>query len=53
MVLEEEFNGVDSFKCEECGFHFEEKDLAEKCESYCRDKGVCSSEITKNALERN
>lgn len=53
MVLKERFEGEDSFQCEECGFHFKDKDLAEKCEEFCREKGMCNSQITEKALERN
>ena len=53
MVVKEKFEGQESFRCEECGFHFEEEDTAERCENYCRKKGMCNSEITKKALERS
>ncbi|MFB6115386.1 MAG: hypothetical protein ABEK04_03760 [Candidatus Nanohalobium sp.] len=52
MVKKEKFEGEEAFKCEECGMHYQEKDLAEKCERYCREKGMCNSEITEKSLER-
>lgn len=53
MVVQEKFEGEKSFKCEECGFHFKEKDVAVTCENFCRDRGICNSNITEKALERN
>jgi hypothetical protein len=52
MVCRDDFQGQESFKCEECGFHYEEKELAEKCEEFCREKGVCNFDITTESLER-
>lgn len=52
MVEKEGFKGVDSFKCEICGFHYTQKKQAEKCEESCVE-GRCSDEITKNSLERS
>lgn len=52
MVVQEKFDGEDSFKCEECGFHFRKENLAEKCENYCKEKSMCNSKITEKALER-
>ncbi len=33
MVVEEEYSGQESYRCEECGFHYKEKRMAEKCEA--------------------
>lgn len=52
MVLEERFDGDDAFRCEVCGFHYEEQATAERCEDFCREHGSCSSTITEQALER-
>lgn len=45
--------GRDFFRCEECGFHFESRELAERCEKSCSEQGVCSSEITAESVERS
>ena len=37
--------------CEECNFKYETKDLAEKCEAYCKENHSCSMEITKHAIQ--
>lgn len=39
------------YQCEECGFHYEERGWAEKCELWCKEHHSCNLEITANALE--
>lgn len=39
------------YQCEECGFHYESKETAEKCEVWCREHQSCNIEITAQALE--
>ena len=41
------------YVCEECGFAYKEKALAEKCESWCKKHHSCNIEITKNAVKIN
>ncbi len=53
MVVEEEYEGQDSFKCEECGFHYRDREMAENCEEHCRDYSACDTEIVMNSLERS
>ncbi|MFB6241537.1 MAG: hypothetical protein ABEJ36_01900 [Candidatus Nanosalina sp.] len=53
MVIKEEYEGVSAFKCEVCGMHYGGKEMAEKCEEFCRENGSCSSEITSKSLERS
>ncbi|MFB6158624.1 MAG: hypothetical protein ABEJ95_03085 [Candidatus Nanohalobium sp.] len=52
MVVKEEYQGQETFKCEVCGFHYQEKSKAEECEEFC-ESGGCSSEITKHSIERS
>ncbi len=52
MVEKEEFQTSESYKCVECGFHYETEEKAEECENFCKDKGVCNFDITKKSLER-
>lgn len=52
MVLEENYSGNKAYKCEECGMHYQDRSTAERCEAYCREEGMCNSEITKKSLER-
>lgn len=39
------------YQCEECGFHYADKDLAEKCEAWCREHKSCNIEIMAHAEE--
>jgi len=39
------------YQCEECGFHYESREWAEKCESWCREHKSCNIEITNHAEE--
>ena len=40
-----------SYQCEECGFHYEDKAWAEKCEAWCKEHHTCHIEITAHAEE--
>ena len=39
------------YQCEECGFHYESREWAEKCEAWCREHKSCNIEITAHAEE--
>ena len=39
------------YLCEVCNFKYETKNLAEKCEDYCKKNNSCSLEITKYAIQ--
>lgn len=39
------------YQCEECGFHYEDREWAEKCETWCREHHSCNLEITSHAEE--
>lgn len=41
------------YQCEECGFHYKDKEWAEKCEAWCREHHSCNLEIVKHAVEEN
>ena len=51
MVKEEVINGKTYYQCEECDFYYEEKELAQKCEDFCKEHKSCSIEITKHAVK--
>ncbi|MBI2851726.1 MAG: hypothetical protein HYX84_01295 [Chloroflexi bacterium] len=38
------------FQCEACGFAYEEKAWAEKCQQYCEEHQACNIEITQHAV---
>lgn len=37
-------------QCEECGFQYAEKEWAEKCEAWCKERKSCNIEITSHGL---
>lgn len=39
------------YQCEACGFHYVEKEQAEKCEAWCKEHHSCNLEITAQAEE--
>ena len=39
------------FECPECGLHYDDSELAKKCEVFCKEYNACSLEITKHSLE--
>ena len=39
------------YGCEECGFAYKSKELADKCEAYCKKHKSCSLEVTKHAIQ--
>ena len=51
MVKEIKKQGKKYNVCEECGFAYESKEWAEKCENYCKEHRSCSLEITKYAVK--
>lgn len=40
------------YKCEICGFSYEEKEWADKCKEFCEKHSSCSLEITKHAVQK-
>lgn len=51
MVQEEVFEGQTAFVCEACGFHYETRQEAQRCEVFCEEQNACDPDIIKNALE--
>ncbi len=51
MVKEENFDNRIVYKCLKCGWMYEDKKWAEKCEDYCKKHNACSLEITKHAIK--
>jgi len=51
MVIEIEKNDKKYYQCESCGFYYEDKELAQKCEDFCKEHNSCSLEITKHAVQ--
>lgn len=42
---------TDTYICSECLLHYDDKDLAEKCEIYCTTFNACSLEIASMSHE--
>jgi len=51
MVKEIKKEGKLFFQCEECDFLYLTKELAKKCEDYCKKNHSCSLEITKHSVK--
>lgn len=51
MVKDIEKEDKKYYQCEECGFFYETRELAQKCEDFCREHNSCSLEITKHAIK--
>ncbi len=39
------------YRCKECGLHYKERTLAEKCEAWCKEHHSCNLEIIKDSVE--
>lgn len=48
MVREVRRKGKTLYVCEECGYAYEERGWAEKCERWCRKHQSCNLEITSH-----
>src|SRR3989344_6576986 len=44
-------NNENLYQCKECGLHYKNKEMAEKCEAWCKEHKNCNVEITKDAEE--
>ena len=51
MVRIEKIKDQEYFQCEECGFHYEIKEMAQGCENWCRTHKSCNLEIIAEAIE--
>jgi len=48
MVKEVKKNDKPLYVCEECGFGYEEKEWAEKCQLWCQQHHSCNLEIIQH-----
>ena len=51
MVKETKKSGETLYMCEECGFAYEQKEWAEKCQQWCKQYQSCILEITQHAVQ--
>ena len=42
----------ESYQCHECGLHYKDPEIANKCEAWCKANNSCNLEITKQSIER-
>lgn len=40
------------YRCQECGLEFKKKELAEKCQNWCKENKSCNLEITKYSIRK-
>ena len=52
MIKEIEKKDGKIYQCGECGFLYEDKDIAEKCEAWCKEHKSCNLEIISNAIKK-
>ncbi len=50
MVTELRRNNKTLYLCDACGFAYEEKELAQKCQRWCEEHNSCNLDITKHAV---
>jgi len=39
------------YQCEKCGLQYAEREIAEKCQAWCKEHKSCNLGIIKNAVE--
>lgn len=44
-------SGKTFYVCEECGLGYAKKELAEKCEAWCKEHKSCNLEIASHAVK--
>lgn len=44
-------NLKEEYVCEDCGLHYENKEMADECFAFCTKNNACSIEITKHSIE--
>ena len=50
MVKTLKQNNKDLYQCEACGYQYEEKEWADKCEAWCNKHHSCNLKITANGI---
>ena len=50
MVKIKTHSGKENYQCEACGFYYEQENLAQRCEGWCKKYKGCSLDITKHAV---
>lgn len=50
MVSELTKEGKAYYQCEECSFTYDEREIADSCEDWCKKHQSCNLEITRKAV---
>lgn len=51
MVKETNFEGKIVYTCEKCGWVYKDRDIAEKCQSWCEKHKSCNLKYQKHAIK--
>ncbi|MBS3108678.1 hypothetical protein J4409_02300 [Candidatus Woesearchaeota archaeon] len=51
MAKKRDVNNKEYYTCEECGFLYKTKNLAEKCHEWCKKHKSCNINIVKHAVK--
>lgn len=51
MVKTVQQDNATRYQCEECGLFYVEKEIAEKCQAWCKEHNSCNLDIIKNAIK--
>lgn len=51
MVEETNLEGKIVYKCMKCGWLYRKRELAEKCQAWCKKHKSCNLEIAKYAIK--
>ena len=52
MASLQTYEGRKCHRCDECLLYYKDKEIAEKCEAWCKAHNSCNLEITKQSLQR-
>lgn len=53
MVTIQKQNNHEVYQCEECKLWYREKEIAQKCQAWCKEHKSCNLEIIKHAIRSN
>jgi predicted ATP-dependent serine protease len=51
MVKVTQKENKELYQCKECGFHYEEREWAEKCQAWCDAHKSCNLEIIAHSID--
>ena len=52
MVSVKSQDGKAVFECEECGFKYADRKIADECEKFCKTHNACNPKITALAVAK-